>query len=83
MAKVFLSEWDRTKSRAIDRTVSWAQGEKKRLKITDENLASEYGISRSAWSRKLRERSLDFEDFVYLVYRFRPDKDTLRYIVGD
>lgn len=78
MPKVFLSEGDRI----CHRMVSWAQGEKRRLRITDKELADEHGISRSAMSRKFRLESLDYKDFVFLVQKFKPDDDTLRYIVG-
>ena len=78
MPKVYLSEQDRI----CHRMVSWAQGEKKRCGITDEKLADKHGISRSAWSRKFRIESMDFKDFVFLVQTFKPDDETLRFIVG-
>ena len=78
MPKVFLSEEDRI----CHRMVSWAQGEKKRNSVTDADLAEKNGISRQAWSRKFRLETLDFKDFVFLVQTFKPDDETLRYIVG-
>lgn len=78
MPKVFLNE----KQRMCHRLATWVQGEKKRLKITDTELASEHGISQSAMSRKLREESFSFEDYVFFVQKFQPDNDTLRYIIG-
>lgn len=78
MAKVFLSEWDR----ACHRMVSWAQGEKKIRHLTDEDLADEYGISRSAMSRRFRAESIDYQFFVFLVNKFQPDNETLRYMIG-
>lgn len=83
MPKSYLSEWERRKDKAIERLITWAKGEKKRQRITDEDLAEGYGITRSAWSRKLREPSIDFVDFVYLVYRLHPDEDTIRHIIGE
>lgn len=68
----------------IQRMISWALGEKKRLHMSDADLAEADGrISRSAWSRKFRERSFSFEDFSVLVRLFQPDDDTLRHITGN
>jgi len=78
MPKVFLNE----KERLCHRLASWVQGEKKLRKITDTELAKEHGISQSAMSRKLREESFDYKDFVFFVQKFQPDNDTLKYIVG-
>lgn len=78
MPRVYCNEW----KRICHRMVSWAQGEKKRLGITDTQLADEYGISQSAMSRKFRLESMSFEDFSFLVKKFQPDNDTLRFIVG-
>ena len=78
MPKVFLSEQDRI----CHRMASWVRGEKHRRGLTDADLAKGSGISRSAWSRKLRLESLELEDFLFLVQEFKPDNETLRYIVG-
>lgn len=78
MPRVYLSEQDRI----CHRMVTWVRGEKSNQEITDEDLAEEYGISRSAWSRKFRLESLSFKDFVFLVQKFNPDDETLRYITG-
>ena len=78
MPKVFLNE----KERLCHRLASWVQGEKKLRKITDTDLAKEHGISQSAMSRKLREESFDYKDFVFFVQKFQPDNETLKYIVG-
>lgn len=78
MPRVFLNETDRI----CHRMVSWAQGEKKRLKVTDADLADKQGITRRAWSYKFDKESMSFGDFVFLVQEFKPDIDTLRYIVG-
>lgn len=78
MPKVFLNE----RQQMCHRLATWIQGEKKRLKITDTELGNEHGISQSAMSRKLREESFSFEDYVFFVQKFQPDNDTLRYIIG-
>ena len=78
MPKVYLNE----KERMCHRLSTWVQGEKKRLKVTDTDLASEHGISQSAMSRKLRVESFDYKDFVFFVQKFKPDDDTLRFIIG-
>lgn len=78
MPKVFLSEQDRI----CHRMVTWVQGEKKRHDMTDDDLANKRGISRSAMSRKLRLESIDYKDFVFFVGVFKPDVETLQYIVG-
>lgn len=78
MPKVYLNE----KQRMCHRLANWVQGQKRLLKLSDADLAKEHGISQSAMSRKLREESFSFEDYVFFVQRFQPDNDTLRYIIG-
>lgn len=78
MPKVFLSERDRL----CHRLATWVQGEKRLAKVTDVDLGEEYGITGSAMSRKLRLESFDYKDFVFFVNKFKPDTDTLLYIVG-
>ena len=78
MPKVYLSESDRM----CHRLATWVEGEKKIRKLTDTDLAKDHGISQSAMSRKLRVESFDYKDFVFFVQKFKPDTDTLRYIVG-
>lgn len=78
MPKVFLNDRDRM----CHRLATWVQGEKRRLDLTDTDLANEHGISPSAMSRKLRIASFDYKDFVFFVQKFKPDNDTLHYIIG-
>lgn len=78
MPRVYLND----RERLCHRLATWVQGEKRRLKITDTQLADEHGISQSAMSRKLRLESFDYKDFVFFVQKFQPDTDTLLYIVG-
>lgn len=78
MPRVYLNE----KQRMSHRLATWVQGEKKRLGITDTELANEHGISQSAMSRKLRVEQFSFHDYVFFVQKFQPDNDTLRYIIG-
>lgn len=78
MPRVYLNESQKLCHRLAD----WIQGQKRLLKLTDTDLAKEHGISQSAMSRKLREESFSFDDYVFFVQRFRPDDDTLKYIIG-
>lgn len=64
------------------RLASWVQGEKKLQNLTDSDLAKEHGISQQAMSRKLRLATFDYKDFVFFVQKFKPDNDTLKYIIG-
>ena len=78
MPRVYLNELDRL----CHRLASYVQGEKRRLNLSDTDLANKRGISQPAMSRKLRLESFDYKDFVFFVQEFRPDNDTLRYIIG-
>ena len=78
MPRVYLDEWDR----CCHRLAAYVQGEKKRTKVTDTEMADEHGISQPAMSRKLRVESFDFRDFLYFIHKFPPDGDTLRFILG-
>lgn len=78
MPRAYLNE----RQKSCHRLADWVQGEKRLLKLTDTDLAKEHGISQSAMSRKLREESFSFEDYVFFAQRFQPDNDTLRYIIG-
>lgn len=78
MPRVFLNELDRSSHRLA----AYVQAEKKQRKITDTDMAEEHGISQPAMSRKLRIESFSFDDFVYFVQKFKPDEDTLRFILG-
>jgi len=78
MPRVYLND----RERLCHRLATWVQGEKKLLGISDVELGNEHGISGSAMSRKLRLESFDYKDFVFFVQKFKPDQDTLLYIVG-
>lgn len=78
MPKSFLNDRDRSSHRLAN----WVQGEKRIRKITDTELANEYGISQSAMSRKLRLEQFSFNDYVFFIQKFKPDTETLRYING-
>lgn len=78
MPRVYLNEMDRCRHRLA----AYVQGEKKREKVTDTDMAEEQGISQSAMSRKLRVESFSFDDFVYFIQKFQPDNETLRFILG-
>ena len=78
MPRVYLNETDRI----CHRMFVWAQGEKKRCKVTNEHLGAIQGITGRAWRHKFEKERMSFGDFVILVREFRPDDDTLRYILG-
>lgn len=78
MPRVYLND----RQRLCHRLATWVQGEKKQLGLNDVDLGNEYGISGSAMSRKLRLESFDYKDFVFFVQKFKPDQDTLLFIVG-
>lgn len=78
MPRVYLNE----KQKICHRLATWVQGEKRRLNLNDTDLAKEHGISQSAMSRKLRLEQFSFTDYVFFVQKFKPDDETLRYIIG-
>lgn len=78
MPKVFLND----QQRACHRFATWIKGEKKLKNMTDTELAKQHGISQSAMSKKLREESFSFDDFVFFVRTFGMNEQDFRYIVG-
>ena len=78
MPRVYLNE----RQKLCHRLATWVQGEKKRLNLSDTDLAEEYGISQQAMSRKLRLEQFSFSDYLFFVQKFQPDNATLLYIVG-
>ena len=67
---------------ASDRLQSWVLGKKQRTGMTDEALGKERGITQQAISRKIKQKTFRFEDFVFFVRTFGMDYDTFQYIVG-
>ena len=74
MPRVFLNDEDRSSHRFA----VWVRGQG----VSDTKLAEEHGISQSAMSKKLREESFNFKDFVFFAKKFGMDKGTFDYIIG-
>ena len=50
--------------------------------MTDTELAKKRGISQQAMSKKFREESFSFKDFVFFALTFQMDNQDLQYIIG-
>lgn len=77
MPKVLITESQRTCARLS----RWVYGEMKVRRITQTALAKKRGISHQALSRKLKEQSFDYIDFVFFVKEFQPSDKELREII--
>lgn len=78
MPKVYLTESDRS----CARLARWVYGEMKVRRLTLTSIAKKMNISHQALSKKLRNESFDYKDFVFFVKEFQPDDKELQQIIG-
>lgn len=78
MPKVYLTD----EERACARLSKWVYGELKVRQLSQRTLASKMHISHQALSRKLKDKSFDYKDFVFFVKEFEPDEKELQQIIG-
>ena len=78
MPKVYLTE----KDRLCSRLAKWVYGEMHVRRISQEELAKKMCIAQQSLSRKLREESFNYTDFVFFVKEFQPSDKELREIIG-
>ena len=73
MPRVYLSETERL----TERFTAWVYGQMKVRKISQRVLASEMDISQPALTKKLKNRSFSFIDFLNIVRVLEPDSEEL------
>lgn len=78
MPKVYLTE----KDRLCARLSKWVYGEMKIRRITQQALAEKMNIAQQSLSRKLKDASFNYADFVFFVKEFQPSDKELREIIG-
>ena len=78
MPKVFLNE----NQRLNERFASWLYGEMKCQGISQMAMAEELEISQPALSKKIRNRSFTFSDFLTIVRVLQPDAKELDRLLG-
>ena len=78
MPRVYLSE----NERLCARLSSWVYGEMKCRGISQEAMAAEIGISRQAFSKKLKMHSFSFTDFLAIVRVLDPDERETARLLG-
>lgn len=78
MPKVYLSEKDRLCSKLS----RYVYGEMRIRRITQKEMAEKMNITQQSLSRKLKEESFDFSDFLFFVKEFEPSQKELLDLVG-
>lgn len=78
MPKVYLSEQDRLCSKLS----RYVYGEMRIRRITQKEMAEKMNITQQSLSRKLKEESFDFSDFLFFVKEFKPSQKELLDLVG-
>jgi len=78
MPKVYLTE----KDRICSRLAKWVYGEMKVRRITQQAMADKMNIKQQSLSRKLKNATFDYYDFVFFVREFQPDEKELKEIIG-
>ena len=78
MPKVYLSEKDRLCSKLS----RYVYGEMRIRRLTQREVADKMNISQQSLSRKLKEESFDFSDFLFFVKEFEPSQKELLDLVG-
>ena len=78
MPRVYLDE----NRRLSVRLVAWIYGELKVQKISQRAIASELGISQSAFAQKLKNYNFTFLDFLTIIRVLNPDQNELNRLLG-
>lgn len=78
MPKVYLNERDRLCSKLS----RYVYGEMRIRRITQKEMAKKMNITQQSLSRKLKEESFDFSDFLFFVKEFEPSQKELLDLVG-
>lgn len=78
MPKVYLREQDRLNNRMA----KWVYGELSTRGMTQKEIADARNISPQAVSKKLKTESFDFEDLCVFYKLFKPDLETLAWLIG-
>lgn len=78
MPKVYLTE----KDRLCARLSKWVYGEMRIRRLSQTAVAEKMGITHQALSRKLRNSSFSYSDFIFFVKEFQPTNKELLEIIG-
>jgi len=78
MPKVYLSEQDRLCSKLS----RYVYGNMRIRRITQKEMAKKMNISQQSLSRKLKNASFNYSDFLFFVKEFEPSQKELLEIVG-
>lgn len=77
MPKVYLTENERIRQRLA----RWVYGEMKVRRISQQSMAEKMNIKQQSLSRKLKNATFDYTDFVFFVREFNPSDKELREII--
>jgi len=77
MPRFYLTE----NERICRKLARWVYGEMKVRRISQQSLAEKMNIKQQALSRKLRNATFDYTDFVFFVREFNPSDKELREII--
>lgn len=78
MPKIYLSDTEKLEARLS----TWVIGTMKQKNISQKQMGEEIGVKQQTFSKKLRNHTIDFGDFVNIISVLKPDRETLDWLLG-